>query len=117
MEEYRNSSALADRIETFASPATISAAKDLLNSVEGIRFVSFNTRGSGDTTIWQPERRKAYWAYAEAHYKFMLVARKEMGLKPPPVPPGLARYRGSSREEAKKGTIKKAEVETEEPES
>jgi len=93
MEEFRKANALMSKLGTFASPATISAAKNLLDSADVIRFASFDVLESGDFAIWHPVRRKSYWKYAEAHHKFMVVARKEMGLKPPPTPPGLVNYR------------------------
>jgi hypothetical protein len=95
MEEFRKAMALYNRLATFASPATISAAKKLLDSVDAIRFASFDVLESGDFAIWHPKRRKCYWAYAEAHHEFMIAARKEMGLKAPPIPSGLANYRES----------------------
>lgn len=109
MEEYRKAKSLQDKIETFASPATISATRDLLYSVDGIRFASYAALESGNFEIWHPERRKAYWAYAEAHYKFMVVARKEMGLKPPPMPPGLARQKSSVKNAVKMKVAENAE--------
>lgn len=101
MDEFRKAMALQDKIETFASPATISAAQDLLASVDLIPFASFGALESGDFAIWHPKRRKSYWEYAEAHYEFMVVARKEMGLKPLPVPPGLERHREHVKKIAK----------------
>jgi hypothetical protein len=92
-EEFRKAVALRDKLETFASPETIAAAEELMSSIEAIRFASFNRIQAGDFDIWHPTRRSGYWAYAEAHHKFMKVARKEMGLKAPPVPPGLANQR------------------------
>jgi hypothetical protein len=99
-EEFRKAMTLYNKLETFASPATISAAKDLLDSVDAIRFASFDVLESGDFAIWHPKRRKCYWAYAEAH-EFMIAARREMGLKAPPVPSGLANYRESVKEKKK----------------
>jgi hypothetical protein len=93
MEEFRKANALREKLETFANPATISAARNLLNSVDAIRFASFDALESGDFAIWHPRRRKCYWAFVEAQHKFMVVARKEMGLKSPPTPPGLVNYR------------------------
>jgi hypothetical protein len=114
IEEYRKAKTFQDRIETFASPDTISATQELLRSVDSIRFASFDALESGDFEIWHPKRRKAYWAYAESHYKFMVVARKEMGLKPPPLPPGLARQRDSAKATPMTNTTQKGEANIEE---
>lgn len=98
MDEYRETSALLDKLEAFANPDTIGAARDLMHSISSIRFASFRAVRAGDFAVWHPERRASYWKYAEAHYRFMVVARREMGLKPPPVPGGLARHRESVKQ-------------------
>lgn len=96
LDEFVKASALCDQLEAFASPKTIETARALLHSIEGIRSTSYEAIASGDFEVWHPKRRIRYWAYAEAHYAFIAAARGEMGLKPPPVPPGLAAQRSTT---------------------
>jgi hypothetical protein len=92
-DEYSEASKLLDTLEAFVSPETAEAAQDVLYSIDCIKSISYHLVESKEFETWHPQRRAAYWDYAEESYKFILAARSEMGLKPLAVPPGLAEWR------------------------
>jgi hypothetical protein len=104
MPEFVIANDLAQRLEVFASPETIATAGNVQLALENMRFF-FLERGA-ELDKKNREKWSYYWAYAEASHAFLVAARKEMGLKPPPVPGGLARHR-EDNPEAKKGKFRR----------
>lgn len=94
MEEAAEAFTLLGRLEVFAKPSTISAAREVLHAIEIIRFqyMTSPTQGGDAEKPWN-----LYWAYAEARHAFLTESRREMGLPDPPLPPGLANRRGTVR--------------------
>ncbi|WP_392967455.1 hypothetical protein [Streptomyces sp. LN245] len=93
MEEAAETFALMGRLEVFAKPTTISAAREVLHAIEDIRFHCLTSlpEGGNAEKPWN-----LYWAYAEARHAFLTESRREMGLSDPPLPPGLANRRRAS---------------------
>ncbi|WP_153547169.1 hypothetical protein [Streptomyces sp. RB17] len=91
MEEATEAMSLVSKMEVFAAPDTISSAHNMLDSIDAIRLHTLqNPPQSGDS----PEKPwSLYWKWREAQHSFLSASRKEMGLKPPPIPIGLRRYR------------------------
>lgn len=98
MAEFVDAMQAVSTMESFVSPRTATAAMEVLNSVQSIKYVSHNLIQEGDFAIWHPVRRDSYWAYAEAQYAFTSAARAEIGLEPLAVPGGLQRWRESQQE-------------------
>lgn len=99
MKEFRRGSEAQERLEVFASPTTIMAAREVSYELEAMRFYFLdhreaaqsahaNSRPHEDRGKWHH-----YWRYAESSQAFLNAARKEMGLQPVPIPPGLADMR------------------------
>jgi len=98
MDEARVAMALVNRLEVFAAPETISTAHTMLYAIDHIRMHNLmidTTESGGDS----PKPWNLYWDWAEAHYAFLRASRREMGLKPPPVPRGLSHYRERSKKQ------------------
>ena len=99
MPEFRRASDARDRLEVFATPATILAARQVSHELGAMRFYFLKQRDESDASriTDRPHEDRGrwhhYWRYAEANHEFLDAARKEMGLKPVPVPPGLADMR------------------------
>jgi hypothetical protein len=91
-EEFLAANALAQTMLAFASPDTALAAETVMQTVQHVKFLSYDLVQAGKFEKWQPERGKAYWDCLEAIYRFTLAARSEMGLKPIAAPPGPARW-------------------------
>lgn len=95
MQEFRRASDARDRLEVFAAPATILAAREVSHELTAMRFYFLKQRKEGKPTRGlEPAHEDGgkwhhYWRYAEANHAFLNAARSEMGLKPVPVPPGL----------------------------
>lgn len=99
MKEFRRGSEAQERLEVFANPATISAARQVSYELESLRFYFLNHREAAQSAdaFSRPHEDRGkwhhYWRYAESNHAFSNAARKEMGLKPVPVPPGLTDMR------------------------
>lgn len=91
MDEAGEAMQLVGRLEVFAAPRTISTAREMLHAVDAIRMHNLDNPAKPDGEYQRPW--KLYWEWCEARYAFLKASRREMGLKPPPVPPGLSRYR------------------------
>ncbi|MFF3933786.1 hypothetical protein [Streptomyces hirsutus] len=91
MEEFREVMAALKRLEVFASPAVISAASEVTLWIEAMRQHYLTALEQGQEAIEEPW--DLYWHYAEARHSFLVASRKEMGLRRPPVPPGLQSHR------------------------
>lgn len=94
MAEALEAFTLLGRLEVFAGPDTISAARRVLHTIEDIRFHYLTCL---DETGNAEKPWNLYWAYAEARHAFLTEGRREMGLPDPPLPPGLANRRGTAR--------------------
>ena len=99
MKEFRRGSEAQERLEVFASPATISAARQVSYELTAIRSYFLNHREAAQSAdaLSRPHEDRGkwhhYWRYAESSHAFLNAARKEMGLRPVAVPPGLADMR------------------------
>lgn len=95
MDEAREAMQLVSKLEVFAEPKTISTARKMLNAVDTIRMHNLRNPVKPDEEYQRPW--DLYWEWSEARYAFLKASRREMGLKPPPVPLGLSRHRERSR--------------------
>lgn len=95
MDEAGEAMDLASRLDVFAAPETISTAQNMLAAIDEIRM--HNLRALAESSDENPRSWRLYWAWAEAQHAFLKASRREMGLKPPPIPPGLRRHRERSR--------------------
>jgi hypothetical protein len=95
MDEAREAMQFESRLEVFAAPRTISTAREMLHAVDAIRMHNLKNPVEPDGEYQRPWN--LYWEWSEARYAFLKASRREMGLKPPPVPPGLSSYRERSR--------------------
>jgi hypothetical protein len=93
MAEFRRVRELIQRLEVFAAPKTVRWAWQVTYELEGIRSYFLYHSQEGDDLKWS-----AYWDYAEANYQFLRAARREMSLKPPPIPPGLSARRAKMQD-------------------
>jgi hypothetical protein len=90
-----------ERLEVFASPEAVTAAREVRHWLEAMRFHFLRETGDvRDSGKWP-----YYWRYAEASHAFVNAARKEMGLKPVPLPPGLADRRRKEKGSAKRSLL------------
>lgn len=99
MTELRHTRGLVERLEVFATPRTIRAAKDVRNALVSMRYLLMNGKKAAGGS---PEQWAAYWKYAEANHLFLNAARREMGLRSAPVPPGLKRHRNQIKKHVEK---------------
>lgn len=89
LDKFAAVSELEQHLITVASPRVAMLAAQVSRRLDGMRFY-FMER---DPAEHSRGRWPFYWAYVEANHAFVNAARRNMGLRRLPIPPGLARYR------------------------
>ncbi|WP_328731934.1 hypothetical protein OHT20_17740 [Streptomyces caniferus] len=82
MDEAKEVMLQLNKLEVFAHPETIRAARDTLHAADAIRLHYCNRLEQGNSAgekCWD-----LYESFAKAHHAFLVAARRELGLKPPP---------------------------------
>lgn len=92
MDEAKVAMELVARLEVFAAPKTISTAQEMLNAIDQIRMYHLRYKPTEPDAV-PPTPWDLYGDWAEAHHAFLVASRREMGLKPPPIPSGLRHHR------------------------
>jgi hypothetical protein len=89
-KEFDRIRELTDKLRVIASPGTIENARRVGVALEAMR--QFLLSNADNQSRVESGKWPLYWAYAEVNHRFVSGARKELGLKPLPMPPALRSY-------------------------